>query len=215
MPPGPPPKPRDQRKRRNADEGTSSTSIVIPTDGAVSLADDPANAELVKPQGRWLKQTKTDWSAFWASPLASVFRVTDVPSLRRLFHLYDDEERIRRRLLKKRMVTRAEPVGMDGIVKEGEIVLDKQVRGMQIPGHLGVGSQGQLTVSPDFQALKAIRAEIRALEDRLGMTPMARYRMGWQQAEMMNSQARANEAAAMAAAADRIAERHEQLRGGG
>lgn len=213
--PGPPPKPRDQRKRRNRDEGTTSTSITLPAEGGMTLADDPAHADLVKHDRRWLKQTRDTWDAFWCSPLASVFQVTDVPALRRLYHLYDDEERLRRAVAKRNRVVRSEPWGADGPAGPGEVVMGTIDRLEEIPGHLGVGSQGQLVVSPDFTALTKVRAEIRALEDRLGLTPMARYRMGWQQAEMMNSRARAVEAASLAEAAQQIAKAHQAALAGG
>jgi P27 family predicted phage terminase small subunit len=40
------------------------------------------------------------------------------------------------------------------------------------------GSMGQPTLNPLFAALKALDTEIRALEDRFGLTPMARLRLG-------------------------------------
>jgi P27 family predicted phage terminase small subunit len=49
------------------------------------------------------------------------------------------------------------------------------------------GSQGQPVLNPLAAAMKAMDAEIRALEDRFGLTPMARLRLGVQLGEAARS----------------------------
>ena len=207
--PGPPPTPRDQRKRRNADEGTTSTSVTLPAAGTVpTLADDPDYSELVKADWRWLKQTKQMWDLVWKAPAAALLQPQHLPALRRLYDLYDQEERLRREVRSSRLVPRSQMVGLDGEIGEGELVAETHVRATRLPGHLAIGSTGQIVTSPSFSQMMKVRAEIRALEDRLGGTPMATFRMGWQHGEMVQSQARAAEAAELAAAAQNIAAAH-------
>jgi len=45
-------------------------------------------------------------------------------------------------------------------------------------GRLVAGSMGQPVLNPLFAAMKSADAEIRALEDRLGLSPIARLRLG-------------------------------------
>lgn len=211
--PGPPPKPRDQRKRRNADEGTTSTSVTLPAHGdrGMTLADDERYADLVSTKGNgWLKQTRELWDLLWETPAATLLQPQHLPALRRLYDLYDQEERLRREVKKSRLVPRSQMIGMDGPIEEGELVAETHVRATRLPGHLAIGSTGQIVTSPSFTSLMKVRAEIRALEDRLGGTPMASFRMGWQHGEMVQSQAKAAEAASLAAAAQTIAEQHRQ-----
>ena len=209
----PTPKPRDKRKRRNKDEGTTSTSVNLPAVGARerTLADDERYADLVSTKGNgWLKQTRELWDLLWETPAATLLQPQHLPALRRLYDLYDQEERLRRRTKKSKLVPRAQMVGFDGDIEEGELVAETHVRAERLPGHLAIGSTGQIVTSPDFKALMKVRSEIRALEDRLGGTPMASFRMGWQHGEMIQSQARAAEAAGISQAAQTIANQHRQ-----
>lgn len=225
--PGPTPKPADQRVRRNRDEGTSSTSVVLSARGSVDWVEgwrgrkvevdlgEGERALIPAPKGRWLKATRQQWEAFWLAPEAQMVRPHHLPAMERLFSLYDEEERIRRRVAKSELVTVGEPVGMDGDISEGELVAETAPRARRIPGHLGVGSQGQVVRSPDFDALMKVRAEIRQLEDRFAATPLAEFRAGWQQAAMLNEQARAREAAEISEVAAELASQHEQIEAGG
>lgn len=195
--PGPPPKPADQRARRNRDEGTTSTTVVLPAEATVEWVErwpvrtvevDRGDGELVTipaPQRRWLKAIKEQWSRFWLVPEARMVRLHHLPEVERLFQLYDEEERLRRRVGRRK-------------------------NGVQV-GHVTVGSQGQLVRAPEWDQLMQTRKEIRALEDRCGASPMAEFRVGWQQAAMHNEQTRAREASQLADAANRIASQHERM----
>lgn len=221
--PGPPPKPSDQRVRRNRDEGTSSTTVVLQAEATVEWLDqwsgrtveiDRGDGEPViipAPKARWLKDIKQRWRAFWLAPEAQMIRPHHMPAMERLHDLYDQEERLRRRVNRSRPHGQMVPLAMDGPARDGEQIVEHDYRAVAVPGHLGVGSQGQLVRSPDFDALMKVRAEIRQLEDRFAATPMAEFRVGWQQAAMANEQARAREASQLADAADRIASQHERM----
>lgn len=221
--PGPPPKPRDQRVRRNRDEGTTSTSVVLSADHAVDwLGQVPVRTVEVEvpgegprlipaPKTRWLQQTKQQWQAFWLAAESSMVRPHHLPSVERLFQLYDEEERIRRRVARSELRVRDDLVGIDGPARDGEVVVERVPRARRVPGHLGEGSQGQLVRGPDFDALMKLRSEIRQLEDRFAATPLAEFRVGWQQAAMLREQQQVREAQQIAEAASAIAERHQEM----
>lgn len=146
MPRLPKPKPLRQNTERR-DYG------LVPLDGGLA-------APVPQPPVGLLAVTRADWEAFWRSPLASTaLPDTDGPSIRRLFVLRDQAERIGR-------VTRREPV----------------VR----------GSMGQPRPNPLYQTLSAILAEVRQLEDRFGLSPMARLRLGVQLGDAARSLADLN-----------------------
>jgi hypothetical protein len=215
------PKPADQRVRRNRDEGTSSTSVVLKPDPAVDWVEqwsgrkvevggtDGQPVLIPAPKGRWLKQTKQQWATFWTAAEAQMVRPHHLPSVERLFQLYDDEERLRRRVARRTPVARMVPLGLDGSARDGEQVVEHDCRAEAVPGHLGVGSQGQLVESADWKALVKTRQEIRQLEDRFAGTPMAEFRVGWQQAAMANEQARAREARELGSVAAELRQSHE------
>jgi P27 family predicted phage terminase small subunit len=56
------------------------------------------------------------------------------------------------------------------------------------------GSYGQVVLNPAGRALHAFDAELRQLEDRLGLTPRARLQLGIQLTEAARSLAELNEA---------------------
>jgi len=57
---------------------------------------------------------------------------------------------------------------------------------------LVVGSQGQVVLNPLYKALLSIDAEIRQLEDRIGLNPKARVSLGIQLTSMKKSLADLN-----------------------
>jgi P27 family predicted phage terminase small subunit len=125
-------KPAELRQRRNtADAG------VLPRERAplVPSADD-----------RWRVVTLERWQDFWLSPLAQQVEQSDHGSLRRLFGLYDELDRL-----------------WEAVEETGRVV---------------VGSQGQPRPNPLFKQIEAFQAEARQLEDRFGLSPLARLRLG-------------------------------------
>ena len=95
-----------------------------------------------------LKGTKLLWDTYWQSEIATVAAKVDLPVVERLHRRYDERERAYREIKKK------------GV------------------GHLTRGSQGQVILHPLLKYIDNCEAEIRQLEDRLGLSPAARLRMG-------------------------------------
>lgn len=217
---GPAPKPRDQRTRRNKTEGTTSTTVTLQphTDlpawagPPVAVKMDGIEVQVPKPPGsKLLKVAVEAWAMFWLGPEAQMLRPHHLPALRRLVLMYDEEERLRREIEKPKVVPETVWVGMDGDALEGELPVESHTRMRKLPGRLAIGSTGQLVSAPEVAQLDKVRTRIQALEDRFAATPLAQFKVGWQQAEMYNSQAKASEASAIVQAARELTERHEQL----
>lgn len=104
-----------------------------------------AKGEPPEPPAGLLVATREAWAGFWTSPLAALVIPADLPSLRRLFELYDERARAWRGYRRHRLVE---------------------------------GSQGQPVINPLAKAAAAFDAEVRQLEDRFGLTPAARLKLG-------------------------------------
>lgn len=154
---------------------------------------------MTKPSRGWLKQTREDWGIIWEVRESQMLRPHHVAALRRLYDMYDECERMKRACRKKRKVV----LPTDAI--DGDAIHTV----VEIPGYKDIGSQGQLVESVESKKLDRLRREIRQMEDRFAGTPMAQFRLGWQQAAMLNEQARASEASAIATAAREIQQAHE------
>lgn len=79
--PGPLPKPPDQRRRRNKDQGQWQ---LLPSEGRHGRPPD-----LPTRRPAWLKATRAWWKTIWASPMATVWLPADVPALVRLATLVE------------------------------------------------------------------------------------------------------------------------------
>lgn len=146
MPRLPKPKPLRQNTERR-DYG------LVAVDGGLS-------APVPDPPPGLLTVTRADWDAFWRSPLAqTAIPDTDGPSIRRLFVLRDQAERMTRLIRKTPLVE---------------------------------GSRGQIRPNPLGAQLAAMLAEVRQLEDRFGLSPMARLRLGVQMGDAARSLADLN-----------------------
>jgi P27 family predicted phage terminase small subunit len=95
---------------------------------------------------QWRAGTVERWHEFWCSPLAQQVEASDYGSLRRLWGLYDELDRL-----------------WDAVNETGRVV---------------GGSQGQPRPNPLFKQIEAFQAEARQLEDRFGLSPLARLRLG-------------------------------------
>jgi P27 family predicted phage terminase small subunit len=80
------PAPQSRRQRANSPVG-----LVVLAGGQL---------EVPKPPAGWLKQTKDDWADFYSSPQAGAVDSAGQATLRRLFDLRDEVERIRRGIKK-------------------------------------------------------------------------------------------------------------------
>ena len=94
------------------------------------------------------KELKAEWRALWASQLAATYTESDVPALRRLFEL-------------RHRVAEFEAEIFDG---DGTA--------------LTTGSTGQTTLHPLLRQADTYRAQILALEDRFGLSPQSRLKLG-------------------------------------
>lgn len=110
------PKPPGQRRRRNAEQAQWRA---LPFEGR--RGRPPA---LPRKRPAWLKLTRDWWGAIWASPMATAWLPSDVPTLYRLARIMEADNR------------------------------------------------GEATAS--------LLAEARQLEDRFGLSPMARRRLQWE-----------------------------------
>lgn len=132
--PGPPPKPKDQRVRRNK----------RPEIGLLPARD--AEAFIPKAPPGLLKKTRDVWDAYWRS---SVSNAVDPDA---------DAHRIRRWIM---------------AVDEYERCLDVYRK-----GRLVRGSMGQPVLNPLAAQLNTLEGQIARAELELGLTPMARLRLG-------------------------------------
>src|SRR6266536_4594907 len=135
---GPPPKPAEQRQRRNERTTTERAGAGLVALPGGKVEPPPAPSGL-------LKATREDWATFWTSALATLVTLADRPALRRLFTLYDERSRAYR-----------------GLREFGRLI--------------DLEHGGKL--NPLASYLKACDAEIRMLEDRFGLSPISRLRLG-------------------------------------
>jgi P27 family predicted phage terminase small subunit len=102
-----------------------------------------------KPNSRWVAKTIKYWEEYWNSELASTAQAVDLPAFYRLFQFYDEVERA------NRVVARQGNAGL-----------------------LAEGSKGQAVINPLIQLTLKLEEKILKLEQELGLTPLARQRLG-------------------------------------
>lgn len=124
-------KPADRRQNR------VTADLVVVGSGALPVPAAEAG---------WRDETVERWGAFWSSPLARQVEPSDYGSLRRLFYLYDE--------------------------------LDRMREAIEVTGRVVEGSQGQPRPNPLYGQVEKFSSEARQLEDRFGLSPLARLRMG-------------------------------------
>jgi len=118
-------------------------------DNSLSVIQGGKKFETPKPNSRWLTKTRKYWQEYWDSDLAQTAQKVDFPAFYRLFQFYDEVERANRMVLK-----------------------------MGNKGLLSVGSQGQPKVNPLIDLTIKLESSILKLEQELGLTPLARQRLG-------------------------------------
>ena len=111
--------------------------------------DKELTYERPKPYRQWLKITRERWDTYWDSDLSQMTQLVDLPALERLFQYYDQIDRANR-----------------GIRKGGSKNL------------LGVGSKGQQKLHPLIELVIKLEDKVLKLENELGLTPLARQRLG-------------------------------------
>ena len=118
-------------------------------DSSLSVIQGGKAFETPKVNSRWLAKTKRYWNEYWDSDLASTAQKVDFPAFYRLFQFYDEVERANR-----------------------------TIQNMGNSGLLGVGSTGQPTINPLITLTLKLEEKILKLEQELGLTPLARQRLG-------------------------------------
>lgn len=120
------------------------------------------------------------WQELWASDVAVLLQRSDLAALRRLFLLLAERETCHQAVIERR-VTRVPLAEALKVGLTGELVHDLDDQGethsfvlVEHEGRVGLGSQGQLVLSPWARDLRTIDAEIRQLEDRFGLNVRAR-----------------------------------------
>lgn len=163
---GPPPKPAGQRRRRNATPGKAQ----LPAAGRRGPAPKLPGASTM------LSETRAWWKLVWASPAATRWVPADLPNLHRLARLHD-------------LVARQFRIVADGPIPH---MSERQV--FRLADLIsGRAPDAPIAITFESPVQAPMLAEIRQLEDRLGLTPMARLRLGWEIAEDDDAGAAATE----------------------
>lgn len=118
----------------------------------------------------WLAATVESWHQYLAAPEARATTITDLPALRRLFGYRDAWLRTSQQL--------AELPPEDDMTWEtvdDDNVLEGYVRKR---GVITTGSTGQPVLHPLTKLLGSLEAQMRPLEDRFGLNPLYRLRLG-------------------------------------
>lgn len=119
--------------------------------GAALVVSSSTRSRVPAPPAGLLKSTVARWLTYWNSELARAARESHIPTVERLFQRYDERERAYR--------TIKLPVEKGG-------------------GRVTIGSTGQLVAHPLLKYIDSCDAEIRQLEDRLGLSPRAMAALG-------------------------------------
>ena len=118
-------------------------------DNNLNVIKGGVSFDVPKPNSRWLRKTKTQWQDYWDSDLAKTAQIVDFPAFYRLFQFYDEAERANR-----------------------------TIQQMGSAGLIDVGSKGQPVVNPLINLTLKLEDKILRLEQELGLTPLARQRLG-------------------------------------
>lgn len=124
----------------------------------------------LEPSPRWFKRTQGAYVEYVSSPVANVIDPIDLPAVFRLFSYYDLWER-----LFHKWHAELEAYARTGA--SGQLTFDDEGNPLRDP-LLGIGSGGQAVVQPILASMRQLEASIRQLEDKLGVTPQARARLG-------------------------------------
>lgn len=135
---------------------------------AVALIDR-GDVEALRPgvPKQWSLATVAAWETFWSSDLIAFVGVVDLPGLQRLFTYYD-------------LWTKTYEKWMSEVDRFGVDEL------------LGVTEKGRAVVSPHLLSLEKLEQLTLRLEERFGITPLVRARLGIRFAQAVQEGAKAD-----------------------
>jgi len=125
------------------------TKLTGHRDNSLTMLQGGKNFPTPKPNSRWVAKTIKYWNEYWNSELAATAQAVDLPAFYRLFQYYDETERANRVIARQ---------GNSGLLAEG--------------------SKGQAVINPLIQLTLKLEEKILRLEQELGLTPLARQRLG-------------------------------------
>ena len=141
-------KPPGQRQRRNKVEN-------VPMRSETEVASTPPP----DPPATLSDVNQKFWRELWRSKLSpAILPDTDMPALTRLFALYDERDRL------------------DEVWKDQQLILDGKI---EVVGKDGVVKmQNAIKVNPLRGVIATCDEQIMKLEDRFGLNPISRLRLG-------------------------------------
>lgn len=151
------------RQRRNAPMGSNLVPAGVPAGDDASAAPARVPLAMPEPKKHWFKSTREWWEAAWATPLARFWEASDLGELGRLADYVDEHERMMRAYREQRFVPKY------AVTKEG------------------IAVEVGFVINPSLAVAAKIETLIRPLEDRLGLSMMARARAGVKLAEAARS----------------------------
>jgi hypothetical protein len=144
--------PRVPRGRDARGRPTATAGVRVIGESTPRRRPPPPPPELGEHAVRW-------WRRVWRSPMAALWIDGDLASLERLAYLNDDLDRIRRARRGPHLAAQVQRLGAE----------------------LGVNLDFLATAFEDMPTAPApaLLGQIAALEDRLGLSPAGRRRLGW------------------------------------
>ena len=118
-------------------------------DNSLTILNGGKQMQTPNANSKWTAKTIRYWDSYWDSELAATAQVVDLPAFYRLFQFYDEAERSNRVIARQ---------GNKGLLAEG--------------------SKGQAVINPLIQLTLKLEEKILRLEQELGLTPLARQRLG-------------------------------------
>jgi hypothetical protein len=121
----------------------------------------PPTGPIPGPPTGLLAVTKDRWTVYFESRIAKLSMDIDrITAVRRLFTYYDEWERCYR------------------AVRHGVMALGDDGKVKKVSGRLVPGSTGQMVLNPLYKQMGTLEGLIGGLEEKVGITPLARLKLG-------------------------------------
>lgn len=129
----------------------------------IAVKDKDRSFPIPQPRAHWPAFVVEDWWALWHGPHGTLFIVSDVAGLRRLFDLRSEAESFQRRI-REENEKREAPMTREDLVDLLNERTDKRVK--------------KTTEEALWIMYQAVAKEIRELEANYGLSPISRARVG-------------------------------------